>query len=98
MSEARDAEIRALREMVACDGWQVFVTAVRDQWQGEKFVARMKVAARNAPNATQESIREVFAGREAVEGLLAWPESRRKKLEADAAAENAAAPDVVRRA
>jgi hypothetical protein len=98
MSETRENEIRALREMQECDGWQVFVKAVRDQWQGEPFVGRMKMATAGKPGDGIESVRELFAGRAAVESLLNWPENRRKKLEADAKAEEAGTPDVVRRA
>lgn len=96
MSEARETEIRALKDLRACDGWQVFTTNARDQWQGEKFVGRLKVAMRATPNA--ESVKEVFAGREAIESLLNWPEQRLKKLEADAAADLASMPVVERRA
>lgn len=99
MNEIRETEIRALRDLLASEGWQLFGGQVRDQWQGERFVGRMKVAARAIPGgATQESVRELFAAREAIEGVLAWPEQRRKKLEADAAADLAASAETVRRA
>lgn len=97
MSEARDAEIVALRDLTRCAGWQRFAEEARAQWQGEAFVGRMKMAITGQPQAT-DSVRELFAGRKAIEDLLTWPERRTQKLEADAAADQAGTPTVVRRA
>lgn len=84
MSEAREREIQVLREMQASDGWRIFVAQVRDQWQGENFVGRLKMAVQGKPTEAgqAESVREVFASRTAIESLLFWPEQRIAKLKA----------------
>jgi hypothetical protein len=100
MSEAREQEIRALKDLRSCEGWRVLSEAVRTQWQGEPFVAKLRSAAgaKSSAEAVTETVRELLAQRAAIEAVMLWPEQRGKKLEADAKADAAGLPDVERRA
>ena len=96
MSETQEQERQALVDLVESPGWQIYVEEARAQWQGERFVGRMKIAmSGQAPDASA-CIREVFAGRAAIESLLQWPELRAKTLAAAAVVEPT--DEIVRRA
>jgi hypothetical protein len=102
MSEVRDREIRALKDLLASDGWAILEEkAYRQQWQGEALCGRIRsiVKPQQGERAT-ECAKEVLAGRDAIDDFVVWPKARLKKLEADAAAEAAssATDDIVRRA
>jgi len=100
MSDAREQEIRALKDLLNSDGWLRFTESVRQQWQGEPFVGRMRLAVsgRQTEGQQAESIREVFAGRKAIEDVLTWPGQRLARLEAEATREIAGDAEIVRRA
>jgi hypothetical protein len=99
MSDARDQEIRALKDLLASEGWQMFAEAQRGKCQGESFVGKLKDAVRGKNNEqATESVKEVFAGRDAIEQALLWPGRRLDALQKEIAKELEVESDVVRRA
>lgn len=100
MNETREQEIRALKELLACEGWKLVSDAARRDWQGEPFVAKMRsaVSSKTTADAATETVRELLAQRAAIEAVMRWPEQMRAKLEAEAAKEAAGEPTLERRA
>lgn len=100
MNETHEHEIRALKDLAQCEGWQILVAAIRQQWQGEPFVAKIRgaVTGKVSAEGATESVRELLAQRAAIEAVTLWPEQRRKKLETEVTAAEAGQPEGARRA
>jgi hypothetical protein len=102
MSEVRDREIRALKDLLASEGWAILIErGYRVQWQGEAFCGKIRQVVRPQTNERADSCaRELIAGRDAIDGFVGWPEEQIKHLEkknADELAQDATS-EIVRRA
>lgn len=74
MSATTEAEIAALKELVASDGWRVFLQMVDAEWGAEQVLARQEAALadveRGNQDAINDTVQQIQNTRKAVYALL----------------------------